>query len=99
MFRTGPGSCRRALNHDDSRTPPRHATDLVSWRAIMLSSLLRRTSLLAALLLTASTLTAQQKTPAPAVMPSGYLRSADWMKASTAPLAAGEIDRLVEAEW
>lgn len=32
------------------------------------------------------------------IYPTGYLRPADWMKASTAPLAPGEIDRLVDAQ-
>src|SRR5438105_4062234 len=39
---------------------------------------------------------AQDKKPAPA-LPTGTLRTEDWLKASTEPLAVGEIDRLVEA--
>lgn len=34
----------------------------------------------------------------PAVYPTGYLRSDDWLKASTAPLAKGELDRLVNEQ-
>src|SRR5258708_38085291 len=31
-------------------------------------------------------------------LPTGKMDAAEWMKASTAPLAAGEIDRLVNAQ-
>src|SRR5262245_24030754 len=32
------------------------------------------------------------------IYPTGYLRHDDWMKASTAPLTAGELDRLVTGQ-
>jgi Protein of unknown function (DUF1549)/Protein of unknown function (DUF1553) len=32
------------------------------------------------------------------IYPTGYLRHDDWMKASTSPLAAGELDRLVNGQ-
>ncbi|MCS7045385.1 MAG: DUF1549 and DUF1553 domain-containing protein [Gemmataceae bacterium] len=34
----------------------------------------------------------------PIVYPTGYLRTEDWLKASTAPLAKGELDRLVNEQ-
>src|SRR5262245_13291668 len=45
-----------------------------------------------------------KKEPAPAaekgviIYHTGYLRHEDWMKASTAPLAPGELDRLVNGQ-
>jgi hypothetical protein len=41
-----------------------------------------------------------KKTPPPSkpALPTGHLRTDDWLTYSTAPLASGEIDRLVSAE-
>ena len=39
----------------------------------------------------------EKSAPKPA-LPTGRMDTADWLKASTAPLAPGEIDRLVEAQ-
>src|SRR5437870_2900562 len=32
------------------------------------------------------------------IYPTGYLRTPDWLKSSTTPLAAGELDRLVNQQ-
>ncbi len=60
----------------------------------------RLTAVLCTLLLTSPVVAEAPKAPTKAkpALPTGRLDTADWLKHSTAPLEAGEIDRLVSAE-